>query len=705
VNELRSLLLLALLTGCAKPDARVSTASLPSPPAGIFFVATNGNDQWSGKLAAPNRERTDGPFATLPRALSAARESKQRLVGASVQPVAILVRGGSYFLSQPLSLIPADSNLSLSAYRNEQPIISGGRRIVGWKELIVEGKRMWTADIPEVRTRAWFFRELWVNGARAVRARHPKKGYLPVEGLLEVAPDWTHGHSRFHFRPGDLKAWNTATQAEVVVMTRWVESRLPILEVDEKTRVAGFGKRSVFELAPGDLYYVEGAFELLDEPGEWYLDRPSGTLYYLPRPGETLKAMEAIAPMLTQVMRLEGHPDAAQYIERVAFKGFTFSHTEWNFPEATNQLRMPSGTNLEIGGFGQAAVGVPGALWGEGVRQCLFERCDFSHLGNYAVELSRGCSSNRLVNCDLFDLGAGGIKLGETVIRDQPQDQTRANEITDCHIYDGGKMFASAVAIWIGQSPDNHVTHNLIHDFYYTGLSIGWTWGYGRSLAAGNLVEFNHVHHIGVKSGGDGPILSDMGGIYTLGVQPGTKIRNNVWHDLAALRYGGWGIYFDEGSSGILAENNLVYRTTHGGFHQHYGETNVLRNNIFAFGRDQQIQRTRREPHVSFSFETNLVYFDTGSLLTGDWSDDHYQMDWNLYFDARPAPNRESFPLGAGSLKQWRERGHDAHTLIADPLFVAPQQNDFRFPTNSPAHKIGFQTFDLDQVGPRRAKR
>ena len=132
MNELRSLLLLALLTGCAKPDARVSTASLPSPPAGIFFVATNGNDQWSGKLAAPNRERTDGPFATLPRALSAARESKQRLVGASVQPVAILVRGGSYFLSQPLSLIPADSNLSLSAYRNEQPIISGGRRIVGF---------------------------------------------------------------------------------------------------------------------------------------------------------------------------------------------------------------------------------------------------------------------------------------------------------------------------------------------------------------------------------------------------------------------------------------------------------------------------------------------------------------------------------------------------------------------------------------------
>ena len=158
-------------------------------------------------------------------------------------------------------------------------------------------------------------------------------------------------------------------------------------------------------------------------------------------------------------------------------------------------------------------------------------------------------------------------------------------------------MFASAVGIWIGQSPGNRITHNLIHDFYYTGISIGWTWGYGPSLATNNTVELNHVHHIGVKSDGDGPILSDMGGIYTLGKQPGTVIRNNLWHDIAGIRYGGWGIYFDEGSSGILAESNVVYRTTHGGFHQHYGETNVVRNNIFAFARDHQIQRTRPEPH------------------------------------------------------------------------------------------------------------
>jgi parallel beta-helix repeat protein len=177
-------------------------------------------------------------------------------------------------------------------------------------------------------------------------------------------------------------------------------------------------------------------------------------------------------------------------------------------------------------------------------------------------------------------------------------------------------------------------------------------------------------------------------------------IRNNLWHDIAAIRYGGWGIYFDEGSSGILAENNVVYRTTHGGFHQHYGETNVVRNNIFAFARDHQLQRTRPEPHRSFSFVTNIVYFDSGSLLTGDWSGEQYQMDWNIYFDARPDAKPDQLSLGPCTWEKWQERGHDQHSLIADPLFVAPRENDFRLQPNSPAFSLGFRPIDLSGVGP-----
>jgi len=583
-------------------------------------------------------------------------------------------------------------------------VISGGRRIAGWREVTLGAKMYWAAEIPEARDGKWFFHELWVNGERRTRARHPNQGYLKIVSLPDKSPEWTKGHTRFEFWGGDLKAWPSVTNAEVVAMTRWVESRLPVVSVVETQRLVNFGKRSVFELQPDDLYYIEHVFEALDAPGEWYLDAAGGTLYYLPLAGEQRERFEATAPVLTQVVRLEGRPQANEFVSRLEFRGLTFAHTEWNLAKAGDTNAPPGwpARTSEVGGFSQAAVGVPSAVWGEGVWNCVFEACTFANLGTYGLELARGCRSNLIVRCEFDDLGAGGVRLGETSIRANVSEQSGDNEISDCHIHHGGKVFQSAIGVWIGQSPNNRVTHNLIHDFYYTGISIGWTWGYGPALATNNLVEWNHIHHIGVQSDGDGPVLSDMAGIYTLGRQPGTRILNNLWHDIAATKYGGWGIYFDEGSSGILAENNIVYRTTHGGFHQHYGETNTVRNNIFAFARDQQLQRSREEAHVSFSFTHNIVLFDKGELLGSTWKNDNFVLDSNLYWDTRLAANPNEMKFAGATLEQWRARGHDRNTRIADPLFVTPQESDFRLKDNSPALEMGFRPFDLGRVGPRR---
>jgi Right handed beta helix region len=690
------LLLGSCLTVLNGPQAQCATTS--ENPA--FFVATNGNDAWSGRLAEPNRQGTDGPFATVARALKANRENRSRTSKAP-ERTAILIRQGVYLLNEPVVFAPEDSGLLLSAYRSEKPTFSGGRKINGWKEVEFSGKKLWATDIPNIREGKWFFRELWINGRRAVRARHPNHGYLSVAELLDSNPDWTKGLTRFRFREGDLRAWPAATNAEVIVFNRWVESRLPIASVDEKQRTVTFGKRSVFQLAPGDLYYVEHTPDILDEAGEWYLDRKAGRIYYQPQPGDKIDHIEAVAPVLSQVVRIEGNPEAKQFVERIEFKGLTFSHTEWCFPEgfqsAKNKPQISPEPQAEVGGFAQAAIGVPATVWGEGVHQCVFDNCTFSNLGNYGLELARGCVSNRIVSCEFADLGAGGLKIGETAIRQNKTEQSGFNEIADCNIHDGGKIFASAIGVWIGQSPNNRITHSLIHDFFYTGISIGWTWGYGPSLATNNLVAFNHVHHIGVKSDGDGPVLSDMGGIYTLGKQPGTRILNNLWHDIAGIQYGGWGIYFDEGSSGILAASNVVYRTTHGGFHQHYGETNLVRNNVFAFGRDQQLQRSREEPHRSFSFETNIVYFDSGTLMASEWSGTNFLIDWNIYFDARP--NAKEMTFANAPLGKWREQGKDRNSILADPLFVSPKEYDFQLRSNSPALKIGFEPIDLSRAG------
>ena len=697
-------ILLAGALSAKAAESQTGAASYSGAKAGsVFFVATNGNDSWSGTLSSPNARVTDGPFRSLQQAVQAVRNSRHE--GNRAQRASIYIREGLHLLADPLVLSPEDSGIAIESFKQEKPILSGGARITGWRKVLIEGRELWAAAVPAVRGHKPSFHEFWVNGTRAIRARHPNKGYFAIAEVPDKSAEWTQGHARFRFREKDLRAWNGATNGEVVVMSRWVESRLPISRIDEEQRLVSFAKKSVFELGPGDLYYVENVVDLLDQPGEWSLDSSSGTVYYLARPGEQIDRCEGIFPVLPQVLRFEGKPDSGEFLERITVRGLTFSHTEWCFPEgfqSNRQVEIFPAPKPDIGGFAQAAIGVPGAVWGEGVRLCSIENCTFASLGTYGLELGRACQSNRISHCEFADLGAGGIKIGETRIRQDSAQQAGHNSITDCMIHDGGKIFASAIGVWIGQSSDNLVSHNLIYDFFYTGISIGWTWGYGASLASNNLVEFNHVHHIGRKSDGDGPILSDMGGIYTLGKQPGTRILNNLWHDIAGIQYGGWGIYLDEGSSGILVQSNVVYRTTHGGFHQHYGETNILENNLFAYARDHQIQRTRPEPHSSFSFQTNIIYFDKGKLLGGDWSGDKYVMDWNLVYDTRSASNAAATPFGEVTLEKWQARGHDIHSIIADPLFIAPLRDDFRLQPSSPALTMGFRPIDLSSVGPRK---
>jgi len=661
----------------------------------IFYISPSGNDAWSGKLAEPNKAKTDGPFATLTKARDAVRELKQKQ-GELKEPVTIFLRGGIYFLEEPLSLGPEDSGskehpITYAAYKDENPIISGGKLIPNWEKGNVNGKEVWLAEIPEVKEGEWFFRELWAGGQRLQRARHPDKGYLRV-AKPPTDQNWFQAND-FYFKEGDIEDNPSLNDADVVVMALWAESHLPIAEIEKESNHIIFAKKIIFPPQEGDPYYIENALSYLDSPGEWCLQRETGKLYYLPAEGKEPNRVPIFAPYLPQILRLEGKPEEGRFVEHIQFRGLTFSHCEWWF-SAESQAAWWSASSDEASGFSQAAWGVPGAISGVGVRNCLFEKCVIKNIGTYGLELSEGCKNNKIISCEISDIGAGGVKIGETVIRKEENEQTGNNQLMYCHIFNGGRIFHSAVGVWVGQSYGNILSHNHIHDFYYSGFSIGWTWGYGESLAHDNIIEGNEVHHIGKLSNGDGPILSDMGAIYTLGIQPGTIIRLNLFHDIAGLHYGGWGIYFDEGSTYILGEKNIVYNTTHGGFHQHYGKENIVRNNIFAFGRDAQIQRSRPEEHTSFLFQHNIVYWKEGALFAGNLSDFHFLFDDNIYW--KEGGGDISF---AGlSFEQWREKGMDRRSLIADPLFKNAASFDFRLNDNSPALKIGFVPFELQSL-------
>ncbi len=597
-----------------------------------------------------------GPVSTLAAARDAVRAQRDRGVSG---PFTVRIRGGRYFLQEPLVLSKQDSGVTWEAAPGERVVLSGGRVITGWKK---GSGSIWTADAGRLP-----FRQLFVSGRRAQRARTPNYGFYRIDG-----PSSQDKPFRLKFRGSDIRKEWAGTDTEVVALLAWADIRMPIASVDEAVRVATLTSDPRPSNKEKDArYYIENAPDSLDAAGEWRLDRAAGTVSYWPLAGEDMTREEFIAPRLPKLIHVDGARD-------LTFRGLEFLHTDWT---------------MDAKGYAdtQAAVAVGAAFEAVNALNITIEKCQFRHLGNYAIGFGRGCQHNRIVRNRIYDIGAGGIRIGEPVQRAEEKDRNFDNEISGNDIHHLGYVYPPAVGVFVLQASRNHIAHNHIHDLFYTAISVGWTWGYGENQSKENVIEYNHLHDIGKG------MLSDMGGIYTLGMQPGTVIRNNLIHDITSFTYGGWGIYPDEGSSNMLIENNVVYRCASAGFHQHYGRENTVRNNIFAFNRDFQLMRTRAEPHLSFTFERNIVYFDQGRLLGSNWTGSQFRMDRNIYYDARSTPIR----FAGKSWDEWKAAGQDIHSVIADPLFVNAENYDFRLRDNSPALKLGFRPIDLSTVGPR----
>lgn len=645
--------------------------------AATLYIAPEGNDAWSGASPRVNRQRNDGPLASLVGARDAIRRLREKGMD---EAFTVEVRGGAYLMEEPFVLEPRDSGthehrIIYRAYRKEKPRFQGGKRIQGWRKT-APGR--WVAELPDVRMGAPAPTQFFLGGERKTRARTPNKGFYQIADRVDPDMNKPENNRAFHFQGDDIKDWNDP-EVNVVVIHSWETSRLRIASVNagEKTvNFTGPARWPFTQWDPKQRYFVENLPEALDEAGEWYANGKTGEFTYLAAKGERPDRTEAVAPRLKQFVLFQGVPEKNEFVTNITLSGLTFEYAAWELP--------PEGISDS-----QAANSISGVIEMRGARLCAIENCEIAHIGTYGIRIRTGSRDNRFERNHLRDLGAGGICIGETGIHREPNLDVAHNLVFNNYIHDGGHVYEAAVGVWIGQSSDNTISNNEISDLGYTGVSVGWTWGYGDSAAQRNLVEYNHIHHIGTGS------LSDMGGIYTLGESAGSALRYNHIHHVTSYHYGGWGIYPDEGTSHMLIENNVVHDTRTGGFHQHYGKENLVRNNIFARSQTDQIMRSRIEEHRSFRFERNLVYYVTGDLLGTTWKDDHFFMDYNLYWRT---DGKVDFK--GQSLDEWRAaKNMDWNSLVADPLFRNAAKNDFRLSRRSPARGLGFQEIDLSRTG------
>jgi len=645
----------------------------------------------------------------------------------------VRVAPGFYPLTEPLVFRPEDSGTPSAPVRwiadAGEAVFAGGSRLTGWRD---EGDGTWSAPLPrDAAGRPVWFRSLYVNGRRAVRARHPETGFFHVDAWRQSAVTNAEGtvtfsqHAVISNDAARVLAGLSAAElaaVELQARVKWSYGAFSVTGWDAAAReltVCSYAEKVAdWKAWPGDhhLFCLENVRAGFDTPGEWFCDSTAGRVRYRPLPGETPATLEALAPTagLVSVVRFDGDPAAGRLVTDISFEGVTFALSR------ADGDRLPSGfvQQYQL----QAAYKSGGCIHAKGAHRLAFDRCRVMKTDNYAIRFDIGCVSNRVVGCELTDLGAGGVMIGDT--RSNYFSVSGENErvphpgriipygdpsvasfhpcafitLDDCEIAHAGLVDPEGCGVLITQASDCSVTHCDIHDLYYTGVSVGWTWGYSGSLAQRNTVAFNRIHDLGKG------VMSDMGGIYTLGTSFGTCISNNVIHSIRSLAYGGWGLYNDEGSEGVVWENNLVYDTKDDAYHQHYGRGNVVRNNILACAGKGMLAVSLGERHRSVTFAHNVVYWEGERPVFTDAASVFRQEggEWRSTEVGRTA--RPVADVGWTNNVFWCGTGptiieSPIPAVVADPRFADAQARDFRLPPDSPALRFGFVPWDLSLSG------
>ena len=521
------------------------------------------------------------PDSSVSDAVRKAREMRRLNRAAEVT---IRLTPGIYRLYEPLRLRTEDSGLTIVG---DNATLSGAIEIKGWKR---QG-RLYVADVPDFNGRPVDFRQLWVNGNKAVRARDVAdfeqmnriRAYDKKRRILWV-PKKAVVNSRYNL----LKA----RYAELVLHEMWCTSNLrikSITAVGDSAAITFHDPEAKLQFDhpwPSPMtpdtghpspFYITNALELLDQPGEWYHDIREHKIYYMPRKGEDASRLKAVAPVLETLLDIEGTADRP--VRNITISGVSFCHTTWMRPSLQGHVPLQAGMYLteayklrpqidrpnnhkldNQGWLGRAAAAVE-LRYAEDVS---FYSCCFSSLGGSGLDYVKFCKGGKVYRCCFHDIAMNGIVVGsfspeglETHLPYQPTDFREvctAQVIEQNTLYDVTNEDWGCVAIAAGYVSNISIAHNTIHDVSYTGISLGWGWNRDLVAMKDNRVSYNLIYNYAQH-------MYDCAGIYTLGNQPGTIIEHNVVRDIARPTYvhdpNHWFyLYTDEGSSNITIRNN-----------------------------------------------------------------------------------------------------------------------------------------------------
>ncbi len=573
-------------------------------------------------------------------------------------------------------------------------------RVDGFSEVEVNGRTVWYAQIPAGIAAYRPYAAFREDGAMLSRPRLPKTGYYRVKGSPEF--DLLNGgqrerHYRIYFNEGEVPVMRWPETAQVRAFHWWTDELLYLAGVDYEEKVLTFSAAPQFAMkcensrTEGARWYLDNVFEALSDPREYYISPDCRKIWYVPDEGDRLDGFGLYVSTSEELLTVED-------CENITFDGIGFKGSD------RDKLWLHRS-------FSQAAVDVPCAVNVNGSADVVFTDCRFTDIGLSCLGIDRGSHDVTVDRCAFTGIGGNPVHIrGRNVTRDEWKttypgghvknevgaDVLHGIHVTDCLISDYGRVYCNACGILLQYAYDCDLSHNEIHDGYYTGISVGWVWGYAPHATNHIRIEYNHIYSIGKA------LLSDMGGIYTLGQQEGTVIRGNRIHDVEMDSYGGWGVYLDEGSSDILVEGNICYDLSAQPFHQHYGSNNLLRHNIFAFGEGGALRVTRREEHLSIILERNILVSDGTAILANTPESmnitDCMNLIWNYQGEALSGPmnydvytRTYSFPSeNQRTPAEMQAGGLYAGVLIADPLFRDPSHRDFTLLPGSPAAALGF---------------